>query len=456
MGLTQTSYKPDSSLSSLPQWYQEAIAEAYRIAKNQINGGSDIALRDPRGDNLSAYKSTAPEVMISGPSRTGKSVALLKKLHDLADNNKGARLLMLRKTRESMNESCLVTFENDILGDGHYLLDGPRREGRHNYKYRNGSEIVVAGLVANSKDQRAKVMGTEYDAVYVQEATELSLQEWQKLSTRLSRFALPYRQIMGDCNPDSPTHWIYTRQLSGNLSFFQSTHKDNPRWHDGVTWTPEGLAYRATLDLLTGYTRDRLRDGKWVQATGVIFDSWSDTENVTEQADYVEGAGSILWVVDDGYSGQRDEQTGFYTAESHPRVFLLVQCKPDGHLDIFYEHHAIKKLSDTHIAEVKELAYPDPDYAILGPGFAELAGQLFKAGVYSRKLQANVEETIKEAQRMIAPDANGWRRIRAHPRCRLLRSEMMSYTKDAQGKVVKQFDHSPDCLRYLAWDKRHG
>lgn len=426
------------------------------IAQAKATGRSDVVLPELRGNNRVAFNSTEREVILSGPTRTGKSFAFLYKLHYLAEKYPGARLLMLRKTRESMNESCLVTFENDILGDSHYLLDGPKREGRHNYKYHNGSEIIVAGLVANSKDQRAKVMGTEYDGIYVQQPEELLLTEWEKLTTRLSRFATPYRQIMGDPNPESPAHWIWSRQMAGKVQFLQSYHKDNPKWHTGTDWTQAGKEYLATLDLLTGYTRDRLRDGKWVQATGVIFDSWSDSENVTEQADYVEGAGSVLWVVDDGYSGQRDEQTGFYTAESHPRVFLLVQCKPDGHLDIFYEHHAIKKLSDTHIAEVKELAYPDPDYAILGPGFAELAGQLFKAGVYSRKLQANVEETIKEAQRMIAPDANGWRRVRAHPRCRLLRSEMMSYTKDAQGKVVKQFDHSPDCLRYLAWDKRHG
>lgn len=456
MGLTQTSSRPDSSLSSLPQWYQEAIAEAYQIATKQVQATNDIVLPELRGNNLVAFNSTAREVILSGPAGTGKSRAWLTKAHYAASKYPGARILLLRKTRESMTDSVLVTFERDVLGDGHPLTFGQNRETRHSYKYPLGSEIVVAGMRHNQKDQTAKVMSTDYDMILVFEATEFQLVEWERLLTRLRSGVLPYQQLGGDCNPEAPSHWIWSRKLSGRIEFLESEHKDNPKWHTGTDWTQAGREYLATLDLLTGYTRDRLRDGKWVQATGVIFDSWSDTENVTEQADYVEGAGSVLWVVDDGYSGQRDEQTGFYTAESHPRVFLLVQCKPDGHLDIFYEHHAIKKLSDTHIAEVKELAYPDPDYAILGPGFAELAGQLFKAGVYSRKLQANVEETIKEAQRMIAPDANGWRRIRAHPRCRLLRSEMMAYARDPQGKVVKAWDHSADCIRYLAWDKRHG
>lgn len=409
-----------------------------------------------RGDNLTAFNSTSREVILSGPAGTGKSRAWLTKAHYVATKYPGARILLLRKTRESMTDSVLVTFERDVLGEGNALTFGQSRETRHSYKYEGGSEIVVAGMRHNQKDQTAKVMSTDYDMILVFEATEFQLVEWERLLTRLRSGVLPYQQLGGDCNPDAPSHWIWSRNLSGRLEFLQSLHKDNPRWHDGNGWTPDGLTYIDTLKSLTGYTRDRLYDGKWVQATGVIFDSWSDTENVTTLAEYEAGAGQVIWVVDDGYSGQLDPNTGLYTAESHPRVFLLVQCKPDGHLDIFYEHHAIKKLSDQHITEVLALGYPEPEYAVLGPGFAELAGQLFKQGIYSRKIQANVEETIKEAQRMIAPDVNGWRKIRAHPRCRLLRSEMMSYIKDAQGKVVKQFDHAADATRYLSWDKRHG
>lgn len=416
----------------------------------------EIKLPELRGNNRVAFDSTAREVILSGPAGTGKSRAWLTKAHYAASKYGGARILLLRKTRESMTDSTLVTFERDVLGDGHPLTYGPSREGRHSYQYGNGSEIVVAGMKQSGKDMTAKIMSTDYDMILVFEAIEFQLVEWERLLTRLRSGVMPYQQLGGDCNPGAPSHWIWSRKLSGRIEFLESEHKDNPKWYNGTDWTAAGKDYLATLDLLTGYTRDRLKGGKWVQATGVIFDSWMDPGNVSEEAEYVEGAGAVIWIIDDGYSGQRDENTGLYTAESHPRVFLLVQCKPDGHLDIFYETHGIKKLSDAHIAEVLALGYPSPDYAVLGPGFAELAGQLFKAGIYSRKIQEPVEETIKEAQRMIAPDKNSWRMIRAHPRCRLLRSEMVSYIKDAQGKVVKQFDHAADCVRYLAWDKRHG
>jgi len=460
MGLTLTNYSPDSSLSSLPQWYQEAVAEAYQIATAKIQATNELALPELRGDNLAAFNSTAREVILSGPAGTGKSRAWLTKAHYVASKYPGARVLLVRKTRESMTDSTLVTFERDVLGEGHPLTYGPSRENRHSYKYDNGSEIVVAGMKQSGKDMTAKIMSTDYDLILPFEITEFQLNEWERFLTRLRSGVLPYQQLGGDCNPGPPSSWIWSRQLSGRCVFLQSLHKDNPRWHDGNDWTPEGIIYIDTLKSLTGYMRDRLYEGRWVQATGVIFDAWSDGPadgNVTELAEYVAGAGPVVWAVDDGYSGQLDPNTGLYTAESHPRVFELVQCKPDGHLDIFYEHHAIKKLSDIHIQEVIDLGYPMPDYAIIGPGFAELAGRLFAANVYSRKIQANVEETIKEGQRMIAPDKNGWRKIRAHPRCKLLRSEMVSYIRDSQGKVVKAFDHAVDAgIRYLAWDKRNG
>ena len=198
----------------------------------------------------------------------------------------------------------------------------------------------------------------------------------------------------------------------------------------------------------------------FVNASGLVFDVWSDGPadgNVTEAAEYQADAGDVLWVVDDGYAGQIDPHTGEFTADSHPRAILLVQMKPDGHLDIFAESYAVKKLSDVHISEVKSLGYPDPLYAIIGPGFAELAGRLHAAGIYTRGVHKEVDETIKVARRMLAPDANGWRRIRVHTRCRHLRSEMVSYRRDpTTGKVIKEHDHGPDGIRYLAWERRHG
>jgi hypothetical protein len=195
-------------------------------------------------------------------------------------------------------------------------------------------------------------------------------------------------------------------------------------------------------------------------ATGCIFDCWLDGPpdgNVTDAAEYQADAESeIIWAVDDGYAGQVDATTGHFTPDSHPRVFLLAQIKADGHIDIFCEDYAVKVLSAPHIQRILELPYPEPDYAVVDSSAAELRGMLHEMGIGTYGKPDDVEESIKVTQRMLAPDENGWRRIRVHPRCVRLRREMGMYRRDETGKIVKKHDHGVDALRYLAWKLRRG
>jgi hypothetical protein len=163
-----------------------------------------------------------------------------------------------------------------------------------------------------------------------------------------------------------------------------------------------------------------------------------------------------VWAVDDGYAGQVEAATGYFTSDSHPRVFLLAQIKADGHIDIFYEDYAVKVLSTPHIQRVLGLPYPEPDYAVVDSSAAELRGQLHEMGIGTYGKPDDVDESIKVTQRMLAPDENGWRRIRVHPRCTHLRREMSMYRRDDTGKIVKKNDHGVDALRYLAWKLRRG
>ena len=417
----------------------------------------------PYGAALTLLYDRGPELLLSGPAGTGKSRACLEKLHLCALKYSRMRGLIVRKTRESLSEAALVTYEDKVLPERSSIAEGARRNFRQVYTYPNRSQIVVGGL-----DKPGKIMSTEYDMIYVQEAIELDLPDWLALTTRLRNNVMPYQQLIADCNPDTPTHWLWRRAQSGMAAMFHSRHEDNPRlFRDGVL-TEEGRIYIERLDRLGHRNPDtgqiegteyaRLRLGQWVQATGLVYDVWSDGSpdgNVTEAADYQEGAGAVFWAVDDGYAGSRDPQSGHFSADSHPRVFLLVQERGDGQLNVFYEDYRVKALSDAHIADIQALPYPEPEYIALDSSAAELRGRLQQAGLYTRGKPARVDESIKVLRRMLAPDANGIRRIRVHPRCKHLRAEMASYRYDPQsGQPIKEYDHGPDALRYLAWTKR--
>src|SRR5579871_192987 len=199
----------------------------------------------------------AKEVVLSGPAGTGKSRACLEKLHICAEKYAKMRGLIVRKTRESLTESALVTWEKKVVPAGHAALTAVRRNFRQGYQYPNGSEIVVGGM-----DKPSKVMSTEYDLIFVQEGIELAEGDWEALTTRLRNGKMPFQQLIGDTNPDSPTHWLKRRADAGQTVLLESRHEDNP------TVTPE---YLATLDALTGARRLRLRFGKWVQAEGQVY-----------------------------------------------------------------------------------------------------------------------------------------------------------------------------------------
>lgn len=413
------------------------------------------------GNNARFFEYRGAEVMLSGPSETGKTWTGLCLVDHLARTFPGLQGAIVRKTRADMDGTVLQLFNEHIKLPDVRAFGGEKVEW---YGYPNGSRLWVGGM-----DKPGKVLSGARDLVFFNQAEEAEVGDWETLITRTTGRAghlkdeqgIAFGMLMGDCNPGPPTHWIWSRQLGGQLKFFESRHRDNPRLYDQATGqvTEEGRRTLAKLDRLTGYRRLRLRDGLWVQAEGIVFDTWrdggsdNDPGNVTEAAEYVEQGGPVYWSLDDGYSAGSaqgshgvDPQTGQYVADAHPRAILLWQQKPDGHLDLFAESYHCLTLSDAHISEALALPYPAPEYCAHGPGQMEIRGRLMAANIAPRHCQAKVDESIKELQAWLAADTNGWRRIRVHPRCRHFRSEMLAYAYDPAnpGKPLKQYDHG--CL----------
>lgn len=297
-----------------------------------------------RGPNLEFFRYQGPESVLSGPAGTGKSLTCLLRLHYICSHVPGVRALIVRKTRESLTESALVTFEQEVVPADHPILaSGGQRRLRQSYRYPNGSEIVVGGL-----DKPGKIMSTQYDLAYVQEAIELREEDWDALSSRMRHGRLSYQQVFGDTNPDAPGHWLYQRCQSGRCWMAHSRHQDNPRWHDGTNWTPEGLTYLARLGALTGPRHDRLGKGLWVQAEGVVYDDWRPhlhlidrRQSVFHGPDDPPYEWPRRWAIDFGYT--------------HPFVCLLAAIDPDGRAYIYRQVYHTRRLVEDHAARLLHL-----------------------------------------------------------------------------------------------------
>lgn len=216
------------------------------------------------------------EVIISGPAETGKTLGALNKLNDLAWANPGMQAAIVRKVQHTMAGSVLQMFTRKVLPSGSPVIvfggNNPER-----FIYPNGSTIWVGGM-----DDPAKILSSERDIIYVNQAEELALDDWESLLTRVTGRAgsVQHPQLIGDCNPAAPTHWIKTRAEAKALRLFENTHKDNPVLYDRKgRLTVQGRKSLAALDRLTGARKMRMRHGIWAVPEGAIYDCFDDTRH---------------------------------------------------------------------------------------------------------------------------------------------------------------------------------
>ena len=249
----------------------------------------------PFGSAIDFLYEKSDEVIICGPSGTGKSRVALEKMHLICSKYPGTRALMVRKTRSSLTQSAMVTFEKMVIPQN----DSVRwRTGEQEYRYDNGSVIAIGGM-----DKAVKIMSTEYDIIYAQEATELTENDWETLTTRARFGRVPYNQVIGDCNPSYPSHWIKRKTDLGEIKMFNSHHEDNPVLYDHLKkyWTPKGKAYIAKLDKLSGVRYKRLRLGLWAAAEGMIYTEWDPTIHMKHRFP-IPNDWTRIWVIDFGYT----------------------------------------------------------------------------------------------------------------------------------------------------------
>lgn len=411
----------------------------------------------PRGAAVDLFRCRAKEVLLAGPAGTGKSRAALEKLLGVALKYSGMKGLIVRQVAATLGATALETWRNfvipELLLNGTVRFYGGSKERAAEYQFANGSRILIGGM-----DDPIKIMSSEYDIIYVQEATELRPDGWEKLTTRLRNGVLPYQQLIADCNPDAPTHWLKHRCDIGQTVMLYSRHEDNPLYFDSRgNVTPRGQEYLATLDALTGVRKERLRYGRWVAAEGVIYEDWNPVVHVLDRFP-IPPEWPRWWTVDFGYT--------------NPFVCQWWAQDPDGRLYLYRELYHTGRTVDVHARQIRELSRDDPaPQGIICDHDAE------NRAVLDRELQRSTvpaEKTVKPGieavQVRLKPAGDG------RPRLFLLRDSLVERDPKLDGdrkpcstfeempgyiwappvngrapkeEPVKENDHGMDAMRYM-------
>lgn len=324
--------------------------------RNKSTGKKVTHAYAPRGGCLDVFECRDDEVLISGAAGTGKSRACLEKLYAMALLTPNLRVLILRKTLRSLASTALVTWRNYVVKEaleiGTVVYYGGSSEEAPQYRFRNGSTVTIGGL-----DNPTRVMSSEYDIIYVQEATEITLEDLEYCKTRLRNWQISFQQLIMDCNPAGDKHWLKLRCNAGTCRLIESRHEDNPRLFDLLpdgTYqvTKQGAAYMAILDALTGVRHKRLRLGLWISAEGIIYEEfdparhelpWELDENGNKlplPADW-----SRIWAIDFGFV--------------HPFVLKCYAQDPeDGTVYMYREIYMTGRTVEEHALTMLDIVAP--------------------------------------------------------------------------------------------------
>lgn len=276
------------------------------------------------------------EVLLDGPAGTGKTRAIIEKIVYCCFTYPGMRALLVRKTREALTESILVTLEEKVLPVNSPAQKGPSRMLRQNYVFPNGSEIIVGGM-----DKSSKVMSTEYDMIGTFETTELTEEDFENLTTRLRNNRVPYQQLIADCNPGPPNHWLNRRANSGKMTRLLSRHSDNPFLydHDKKDWTRAGAIYLSKLKNLSGARRKRLYHGQWVAAEGQVYAEFDAAIHLIDPFP-IPPEWRKIRVIDFGFT--------------NPFVCLWIAQDGDGRIYLYREMYYSQRTVREHASGVKD------------------------------------------------------------------------------------------------------
>lgn len=211
------------------------------------------------------FASRHSELIASGWMGAGKSRVLCQKAWKIAMRYPGVTIGLFRKAQNSIAATTERTFARDVV-DNRFLAPGHegRNKSEHWWGLTNGSRIYFLGLDPDPiTGVPSKVGSLDLGWAGVDEAVELSEEDWIMLLGRLRDPRMPWHQLAAATNPGPPKHWLRLRMLGEPSKRLFLTIRGNK------FLTPEYMEMLAGLpDTAAGR---RLGKGEWSAAEGVIW-----------------------------------------------------------------------------------------------------------------------------------------------------------------------------------------
>ena len=152
-----------------------------------------------------------------GGTRSGKTYNILMWIiFRYSINHTGETITIVRKTFPSVRATVMRDFFDILRKYELYSEDNHSKSANEYILNDNLIEFI-------SLDQPQKIRGRKRDLLFINEANELTYEDWQQLVFRTSG------RIILDFNPSDEYSWIYDKvQTREDCDFYITTYKDNP------------------------------------------------------------------------------------------------------------------------------------------------------------------------------------------------------------------------------------
>ena len=354
--------------------------------------------------------------------------------------------LMMRKQRQSMTNSTVLFFERTVVGPDPGVVHFP---SKFRFEYSNGSILAYGGMDGDEQKEQIRSIGATggLHITWLEEANRFVEDDFNEILARMRGSGVTWRQIILTTNPDAPMHWIYRRLIvGGEAKVYYSKAADN-------SYNPN--EYVGNLQKLTGVTKARLADGKWVQAEGAVYPDFDPSRHIIDPFE-----------IPDTWRRVRGVDFGL----TNPFVCLWAAIDDDGRIYIYREIYMTQRTVKRHSVTINAETGNEETEITVCDWDAEDRMTLDEEGIYNIQANKDVAYGINLITERLQWQADDKARLYIFRNCLVepdealrgkrpmsITEEFPSYAwaKDLNGGVKKDQpqkvnDHAMDCLRYIA------
>ena len=363
------------------------------------------------------FRAGSKIVVNQGGSRSGKTYSILQLLILVkAFEQKNQVFSIVRKSMPALRATAMRDFF-DILRS-HDLYDQQNHNKTENTYVLNENLFEFMSL-----DQPQKKRGAKRTFLFLNEANELSLEDWIQLSMRTEK------QIFIDYNPSMDEHWIYETVIPReDCTYIHSTYLDN------IQFLPEEVVRE--IENLKAIDKNYWRIygmGEIGQIKGLVLTNWEPVDAFPEDCQW------ISYGMDFGFTNDPTVIVKVGMEGGEIWVDELLYSRGLTNQDIVT---AMTKLTISKGDDIIADNQPQSIYEIRKEGF-------------------NIRPTFKGANSIITGiDILKRFKINVTKRSVNLIRELKNYKwkEDAMGNSMNQpvdkFNHAIDALRYVCMDRK--